>query len=155
MCPQGQRIVTHSATGHCSMCVLLCCCVLFFCWAHLWKERAGWCELAEKCQSASWVFPFFIRPFIPDTDTRARTFRSITSKPYYTESCITAIQLEKTQLVLNETNACAHLPESRKWMSVTPAYGGRWHHTYFHSHIKWQAQMQSANFFGFWDGFKR
>lgn len=58
-------------------------------------------------------FPFFIRSFIPDTDTRAHTFRSITSKPYYIESCITAVQLEKTRPVLNETNVCAHTCLSR------------------------------------------
>lgn len=39
--PRSEKI-THSATGHGSMCVLFRYCV------HLWKERAGWFEPAGR-----------------------------------------------------------------------------------------------------------
>lgn len=144
MCPQGQRKVSHSTTGHGSIYFQFYCLCAILCCAHLCerKSRLVWNRWKTgPLKPVSVIIfqqssPFFIRPFIPDMDTRAHTLRSITSKPYYTEPCITAAQSEKHRLVLNGTNTCAHTyltwGNGCRWHLHTPS--ARWHHTYFHSH---------------------
>ncbi len=137
------------------MCVLLCC-VLFFCWVHLWKERAGWCELAEKRQSASLHFSrafHFSLGHLSQTRIHAHSAPLLRSRITQNRASLPFNWKKHSWFWMKRTRV--RTPDWVEEMNVvTPAYGGRWHQAYFHSHIKWQAQMQSANYFGFWDGFK-
>lgn len=127
----------RSWTGFHKCSILLSMCYSLLC-ASVWKK-----EQAD-------VKPLKDRPFKPVcaralhfslghlSQTRIHTrhtFRSITSKPYYTSLPLT---LKNHRLVLNGKNACAHTyliwGNGCHWHQHTP--GARWHHTSFHSRTK-------------------
>jgi len=70
--------------------------LLLICYSYICvKERAGWCETAERqahsSQSASLHFSralHFSLGYLFQTWIHAHTLRSITSKPYYTETVL-------------------------------------------------------------------